>query len=78
MTPPLLGIFPKFYRFLVLKASQTDLDPSEIMRAQARHIDGDMERIRKLKNELRSRIRTLVSPLDEDDSDRLRWERARG
>ena len=47
-----------------------DLDPGEITRAQSRNIDGDMERIRKLKNDLRNKIRMLISPLDEDDPDR--------
>ena len=34
-----------------------DLDPAEITRGQALHIEGDLEKIWKIKNDLRNRIR---------------------
>ena len=51
-----------------------DLDPAEITRGQALHIEGDLEKIWKMKNELRNRIRYLVAPLADMDTERVKWE----
>ena len=58
-----------------LEDELNDLKPSDITKAQAKHIESDLERIWKMKNELRSRVRSLVNPLETTDPDRIRWEK---